>query len=107
VPTFEPGQIVTVFRNRLDPDGTADYPQRAGEIEALARTMPGFVDVQSFVADDGERVTISTFTDAASVRAWRDDLEHRAAQDQGRSTFYAEYTIRVCETVRAGRFTKR
>ena len=103
---FAEGQVVTVFRNRLHPDGVAAYGPRADEIEALARSMPGFVDVKSFVADDGERVTISTFADAASVRAWRDHVEHRAAQAEGRSTFYAEYSIQVCTTTRAGEFRR-
>ena len=103
---FAPGQIVTVFRNRLHPDGIAGYGPRADEIEALARSMPGFVEVKSFVADDGERVTISTFADAESVRAWREHPEHRVAQQQGRAEFYASYTIQVCETVRAGEFER-
>lgn len=103
---FAPGQVVTVFRNRLDPGGTAGYEVRAEEIEALARAMPGFVDVKSFVADDGERVTISTFADQASVRAWAEQADHRLAQAEGRSIFYREYTIQVCETVRAGAFQK-
>jgi heme-degrading monooxygenase HmoA len=104
--TFAPGQIVVVFRNRLHPDGIADYGARATEIEGLARQMPGFVDVKSFVADDGERVTISTFADEDSVKAWRDHAEHRVAQQEGRSTFYAEYTIQVAETRRASEFTR-
>lgn len=103
---FAPGQVVTVFRNRLDPDGLTGYGPRADEMEALARSMPGFVDVKSFVADDGERVTISTFADAASVRAWREQADHRLAQAEGRSTYYREYSIQVCETVRAGEFRK-
>lgn len=104
--TFTTGQIVTVFRNRLDPDGVDEYGPRAEEIEALARTMPGFVDAKTFSATDGERVTIATFADAESQRAWRDHAEHRVAQQQGRTTFYEHYTIQVCETVRAGEFTK-
>lgn len=105
MPDFAPGQIVTVFRNRLDPDGVAEYGPRAEEIHALALTTPGLVDVKSFAADDGERVTIATFADEASQRAWREQAEHRVAQQQGRDRFYAEYTIQVCETVRARRFT--
>ena len=101
---FAAGQIVTVFRNRLHRDGEAEYGPRADEIEALARSMPGFVDVKSFTAPDGERVTISTFADEASVRAWRDHAEHRVAQQEGRSTFYADYTIQVCEALRTGEF---
>jgi len=103
---FAAGQIVTVFRNRLDLDGVAGYPERAEQMEALARSMPGFVDVKSFVADDGERVTISTFADAESVRAWRDQADHQVAQAEGRSSYYASYSIQVCETVRAGEFQK-
>lgn len=106
MPTFEPGQIVTVFRNRLLPDGVAEYGSRAEEIHALALAMPGLVDVKSFTADDGERVTIATFADEASQRAWREHAEHRVAQQQGRDRFYAEYSIQVCETVRARGFTK-
>ena len=103
---FAAGQIVTVFRNHLDLDGIAGYPERAAQMEALARAMPGFVDVKSFVADDGERVTISTFTDAESVRAWKAQADHQVAQAEGRSSYYASYTIQVCETVRAGEFSK-
>ena len=106
MPAFAPGQVVTVFRNRLDPAGATHYGPRAEEMEALARSMPGFVDVKSFVADDGERVTISTFADEASVRAWREQAEHRVAQAEGRSTYYDEYSIQVCETLRAGAFRK-
>jgi heme-degrading monooxygenase HmoA len=102
---FAPGQIVTVFRNRLDPDGLAEYGPRAQEIDDLARTMPGFVDAKTFTAADGERVTIATFADADSQRAWREHVEHRVAQQQGRERFYVEYSLQVCETVRARRFT--
>lgn len=103
---FAAGQIVVVFRNRLHPGAVDEYGPRAEEIEALAHTMPGLVEVKSFVADDGERVTISTFTDEEAVRAWRDDPEHRIAQGQGRSTFYDTYSIQVCRTIRAGDFNR-
>ena len=46
--------------------------------------MPGFVDFKSFVADDGERVSIVTFASVETHRAWRDHPEHRAAQHMGR-----------------------
>lgn len=103
---FAPGQIVTVFRNRLDPAGTAEYEARAVEILALARTMPGLVDVKTFTADDGERVTIATFADQPSHDAWRQHAEHRLAQAEGRDRYYAEYSTQVCQTVRATAFTR-
>lgn len=103
-PDFAPGQIVTVFRSRLRDDAGPDYGERAAEMARLVQTMPGLVDVKHFVADDGERVTLATFRDGEAQAAWREHPDHRVAQQEGRDRFYAEYSIQVCETVRARRF---
>jgi heme-degrading monooxygenase HmoA len=99
------GQVVTVFRSRLRPEAIDEYEPRAAEMFALAHTMPGLVDVKSFTADDGERVTLVTFADAESQRAWREHPDHRLAQQAGRDRFYAEYSIQVCECTRVRTFT--
>src|SRR5262245_9243083 len=101
------GQVVTVFRSRLRPGATDEYEPRAAEMFALAHTMPGLVDVKSFTADDGERVTLVTFADAESQRAWREQPDHRLAQQAGRDRFYAEYSVQVCECTRVRTFTTR
>jgi len=101
-----PGQIVTVFRSRLHRDGAEGYEKLSPEIDALARSMPGLIDAKSFVADDGERVTIVTFADEESQRRWRDHPEHAAAQARGRSDFYAEYTLQVGRIERAESFRR-
>ena len=102
---FRPGQIVTVFRSRLRPPVDVDYGDTADAMLALARTMPGFVDFKSFAADDGERVSLVTFADAASQRAWRDQVDHRAAQQTGRDRFYVEYHLQVGTCTTAHTFT--
>ena len=59
--------------------------------------MPGFVDFKTFVATDGERLSVIVFDTIAHQHAWRDDPEHRVAQQRGRDTFYSEYSISVCQ----------
>jgi heme-degrading monooxygenase HmoA len=89
--------MVTVFRSRLRADAGDDYSQTADEMEARARAMPGFVDFKTFVAADGERVSLAVFDSPESHEAWRDDPVHGAAQRQGRADWYAEYHILVAE----------
>ncbi|HYZ98700.1 MAG TPA: antibiotic biosynthesis monooxygenase [Acidimicrobiales bacterium] len=101
---FAPGQVVTVFRSRLRPEALDEYGPRAAEMVALAKTMPGLVDVKGFTADDGERVTLVTFADAESQRAWREHPDHRRAQHDGRDRFYAEFSIQVCDCTRVQSF---
>jgi heme-degrading monooxygenase HmoA len=100
------GQVVTVFRSRLRPDAKAEYAEDAAHIAELARTMPGYVEHKAFTADDGERVTLVTFADAQSHRAWRDHPEHRAAQRRGIDRYYAEYSIQVGTTSYASHFRR-
>jgi heme-degrading monooxygenase HmoA len=101
---FAAGQVVTVFRSRRRAGSADEYAATAVEMFRLARTMPGLVDVKSFASDDGEHVTIATFADEESQRAWHEHAEHRAAQRAGRNRFYAEYSLQVCDTVRVRRF---
>jgi heme-degrading monooxygenase HmoA len=101
---YEPGQVLTVFRSRLRDDAQPEYGETATAMAELARTMPGYVEHKAFTADDGERVTVVTFADAASQRGWREHLEHRAAQRRGVQQFYASYSLQVAEVTAVSSF---
>jgi heme-degrading monooxygenase HmoA len=96
--------VVTIFRSRLRDDANPLYGEWADRIDALARSMPGFVAIKRFDAADGERVSLVEFADQASHDAWRDHPEHRAAQRMGRERFYREFRVQVCTLQRESRF---
>ena len=108
MPALQPsvGQVVTVFRSRLRADGRDAYAEDAAQVAALARTMPGYVEHKAFTAEDGERVTLVTFADAASHAGWRDSPEHRAAQRRGLAGYYETYSIQVGTTSYASAFVR-
>ena len=90
------GQVVTgrphvPGRCRLRPEAAEAYAVDAPRIAELAAGLPGFVKAMDYTAPDGERVTEVSFADADSHRAWRDHLEHRAAQRRG-----VESTCETC-----------
>jgi heme-degrading monooxygenase HmoA len=101
---FEPGQVVTVFRSRLRVDADPRYEALDAELRARAHALGGLVDVTSFVAEDGERVTVVTFEDRASHERWATDAVHRDAQRLGRDGVYAAYSIQVGECRHATSF---
>lgn len=101
-------QSITVFRSRLRDGYPVDaYSRRASELEARAAAAPGYVEFKEFVAADGERLALVTFTSLEAEAAWRDDPAHRVGQREGRDEFYAEYDVAVCEVVRARRWSRR
>ena len=40
------------------------------------------------------------------IAAWRADLDHREAQDEGRDCFYSEYTVEAARVDRAIEFQR-
>ena len=99
--------IVVLFRSKLVPTASSDgYDEMANEMDDLARTMPGFIDVKSFKAEDGERLTLVWWQDEDTLRAWREQARHRVAQRTGRERWYEYYKLEVAEVIRANNFDR-
>lgn len=93
--------IVTVFRTRVRDDADLDVMlSMGGRMYEIAASMPGFVSYKEFAAEDGEFVAIVEFESHETLRAWREHPEHVHAQQLGRSKFFLDYHIQVCEPVR-------
>ena len=98
--------IITVFRSRLDPAQAEAYATMAQAMKKLVDKMPGLVSYKTFEAKDGERVTIVEFADEENHNAWRDLPAHRKAMELGKSKFYEEYKVQVCELKRESSFKR-
>lgn len=98
--------IVVLFRSKLV-DPALGYAEMSEEMAALAPTMPGFVDVKSFKADDGERLTVVWWENEETLRAWREHAQHRVAQRTGRERWYEYYKMDVAEVIRTSQFERR
>ena len=97
--------LVVLFRSKLvdAPDG---YAEMAQEMLELAKTMPGFIDVKAFTADDGERLTVVWWRDEDTLRAWRTNARHLVAQRAGRERWYAYFKLEVAEVKRSKDFVR-
>ena len=98
--------VVVLFRSKLV-DVPEGYAAMAQEMLDLAKTMPGFVDVKAFKADDGERLTVVWWQDFETLKGWRENARHRVAQRLGRERWYEYYKIEVAEIARSGSYERR
>lgn len=97
--------FLVVFRNRkrLGFDAEA-YDAEAVRMEQMAADQPGFLSFKSYTADDGEVIALSEWADEQSARGWGARVEHRAAQQRGRESYYQDYTLFACADPRVHRF---
>jgi heme-degrading monooxygenase HmoA len=83
------------------------YAETSDRMRELAEQQPGFLGIESARGADGFGITVSYWKDRESIRAWKANAEHLVAQARGRSDFYSDYKVRVCEVAYEYDFTKR
>jgi len=102
----EPLQII-LFRSKLTDQAGEDYRAMDDELSALVRQNPGFVDVKSYTAEDGERLTVVWWRDEQSLADWRNLVRHREAQNTGRQKWYQYYKMDVETITRSKNFERK
>jgi heme-degrading monooxygenase HmoA len=72
----------------------------SARMDELARQQPGYLGHDS-VRENALSITVSYWVDHLAAAAWKQVAEHLVAQDRGRSTWYADYTVRIATVERA------
>ena len=95
--TPQPPYYAVIFTSvRTEVDG--GYEEMAQRMIELAAMQPGFLGVES--AREGLGITVSYWESEAAIADWKQQAEHRVAQERGRSDWYAAYRTRVCRVER-------
>lgn len=82
-------------------EGENGYDAMAQAMYELALEQPGCLGAESTRGDDGLGITVSYFTDEASIRAWKKNARHVVAQPLGKERWYSHYKLRVAKVERA------
>ncbi len=93
-----PPPYYAVIFTSLRTDGDRGYGETAVRIAKLAAQQPGYLGVESAREDVG--ITVSYWADLASIKAWKQETAHLAAQQQGQELWYAAYKVRIAKVER-------
>ncbi len=74
----------------------------AGEIGGLLEKQEGFIsmDLLTSLIEDDKRLSLSFWESEAAIEKWRNRMEHRDGQGEGKNTLFDSYRVRVAEIVR-------
>lgn len=86
----------TSYRTELD----EGYGEAAARMLELAAQQDGFLGAESARGADGLGITVSYWRDESAIRQWRQQAEHRGAQQAGRRDWYSAFRVRVCRVER-------
>lgn len=89
--------LAVIFEFWTDPDHADIYWDHAKAMSELVKDADGFISIERFhsVTEEGKFVSLSFWRDEAAVEAWRNRVQHRAAQSAGRAGAFKDYRLRV------------
>jgi len=66
-------------------------------LEKMVCDQPGYIGMESVREDNGFGVTVNYWIDEASISNWKNNLEHRDAQEIGMTDWYKIYFLRIAK----------
>ncbi len=81
--------------------GENSYIDTVMRMVELAAGQPGYLGIEHARGDDGFGITVSYWASIEAMQHWRQDAEHRLAQERGKTEWYEHYEIRIAKVERA------
>lgn len=87
-----------IFTSIRTEKGEKEYTKMAELMLNLAKQQPGFLGEES--ARNAVGITVSYWKDLESIKAWKQQTDHKLAQQKGRTDWYKQYKTRICKVER-------
>lgn len=84
------------------PEGTETYFDLAAELKESLEKVDGFISIERFqsLADKDKYLSLSFWQNEEAILHWKQNLKHQMAQEQGKTSLFKYYRIRVAEVLR-------
>lgn len=102
-------EIVVLFEVKPTKDGMQKYLDLAAMLKPLLSGFEGFIRAERFTSlnEEGKLLSMNIWTDEEAVAKWRNVMEHRMSQKEGREKLFESYRITVCSAIRTYSDTDR
>ena len=94
--------FAVIFEVTFNDNAQASYQTLASQLSTELEKADGFISNERFqsLTTPGKLLSLSYWLDEEALQNWRNQMEHRQAQSQGRNGIFKDYHIHVAQVVR-------
>ncbi len=102
-------KVVVLFEVKPTKEGMAKYLELAGMLKPMLAGFEGFISAERFTSinEEGKLLSMNVWESEEAVTRWRNVMEHRMSQQQGKEKLFESYKITVASVIREYRMTDR
>jgi heme-degrading monooxygenase HmoA len=94
-------EYAVIFRTKRTLPMPVEYEKLNQQLAEMVKTIPGFKRIESIADANGNGVSISYWDSLESIQAWKNNSTHLFAQSKGKSDWYQDYSVEICEVLRS------
>ena len=101
--------LIVLFEVKPTEAGRKRYLELAEMLKPMLAGFEGFIRAERFSSlnEEGKLLSMNVWTDETAVERWRNVMEHRMSQREGRESLFESYQITVCSEIRSYTDTDR
>lgn len=101
--------IIVLFEVKPTKAGMQKYFDLAAMLKPLLAGFEGFIRAERFSSlnEEGKLLSMNVWIDETAVERWRNVIQHRMSQKEGREKLFESYKITVCSEIRSYTDTDR
>ena len=94
--------IAVLFEARAVAEKRDRYFQLAEQLKPLLSDIDGFISIERFqsTTNPDKFISLSWWKDEEAIKHWKKNLQHKLAQDEGKSTIFSFYKVNVLTSTR-------
>ncbi|WP_299585506.1 antibiotic biosynthesis monooxygenase [uncultured Microbulbifer sp.] len=94
--------IAVIFEVTPKETGRESYFSKAQELKRWLQYIDGFISVERFqsLSRPNTVLSLSFWRDEQAVQTWKNQMQHREAQQLGIDSLFEHYRIRIAQVVR-------
>lgn len=95
-------KVIVLFEVKPTKAGMQKYLDNAAMLKPMLSGFEGFIRAERFasLSEEGKLLSMNVWTDEAAVERWRNVMEHRMCQKEGKEQLFESYKITVCSAIR-------
>ncbi len=94
--------ILVLFEVKPTKEGMKKYLELAAMLKELLVSADGFVRAERFTSlnEEGKLLSLNVWKSEEALAKWRNNLEHRMSQKEGKNKLFESYNITICQSIR-------
>jgi heme-degrading monooxygenase HmoA len=90
-----------IFKTKRQLPMPSEYSALSQKLVELVKALPSFLilSIESVADANGNGISVSYWESLDSIRAWKENQTHLYAQDKGKSEWYMDYSVEICEVI--------